>query len=157
MNWCFKKILSLLNISLTSSKDKNNNKDLNKYVTYINNGHYYFDINDYNDESEDFIWQKDIISNVDNLFKKYRENEFKSDNGLINRLIKQLFNLIFLNYKRLFYSNEIYRNGYQYLLKINDEETNFRRAKDLITINIPNWNIKIFAFFFRYFFKCWTW
>ena len=67
MNWCFKKILSLLNISLTSSKDKNNNKDLNKYVTYIKNGHYYFDINDYNDESEDFTWQKDIISNVDNL------------------------------------------------------------------------------------------
>lgn len=60
----------------------------------------------------------------------------------MKEIIRELLEIIFLDYKKSFCLNELYKNGYQYLLYINDSEHNFMRSIDLIDSFTPNKNNK---------------
>ena len=86
--------------------------------------------------------KKDIIIIVNYLLKKYQNNDFISEDSIMKEIIRELLETIFLDYKKSFCLNELYKNGYQYLLYINDSEHNFMRSIDLIDSFTPNKNNK---------------
>ena len=154
MNSCFKKILMLLKLNIyfdkysiqIQSNDSNfdkNNKKQKKNIIYINK---YDNINMNKNEEYLNYKKQDIIPVVKYLLIKYKNNYFRAEDSMINKIIQELIELIFLNYKELFYLNELNNYGFQYLFNINDSEHNYIMSIDLIDLIFPNSKKKKNAF-----------
>ena len=163
LNSCFKKFLHLINLYLSYDKSSNQinlvrggksrkEKEKIEYITYSlfvdenkNNNNYDYEYIDYK--------QLDISQAVNELLNKYKNYEFTSfKNEKLNQVINGLLSLIFLNYKKLFYLNELSKIGFEYFLYINDNINNFIKANELFDFyyarknNMRNRLVVLFSF-----------
>ena len=114
LDYCFHKLLSILNFSLYFDNNYNINivdngkeniiqKDKKNFIFY-----YKLDDN-INENVNDKIFfdheMQDFIHSVNTLLYKYKNYELKYDEKMTNNIIKAFFVLIFLTYKYMFYFN----------------------------------------------------
>ena len=142
---CFKKLLSMLNLSLSFDNNFNiiitDNDKQNLMHNNKKNFIFYYKIDDkINEDINDKIFFDYEIQNikpsVNALIYKYKNYELISEEKITNKIIKELFLLIFLNYKYMFYLNELSDNELKYFLNINDNDINFNKSKNYLESNI---------------------